>query len=153
MRQTRPKDAPGVRIEAETGWAWHGADRLDLTPKAFAVLRYLTEHPQHLITKDELLAAAWGDTVVSDAALTSCIRDLLFHVQEYQHDLPEIAAFIAAERLAFLGFDLDARIPQAYRARNPGDPAMTDLDRWHRFECDNPDIFAGMYQFWVQAPA
>ena len=76
MRQRRPDDAPPVHIEPETGWAWRGGDRLDLAPKVFAVLRHLVEHPQHLITKDALLAAAWGDTVVSEAALTSCIRDL-----------------------------------------------------------------------------
>src|SRR5688572_2523831 len=76
MRPTRSLDAPAVRIEPETGWAWHGDERLELAPKAFAVLRHLVERPEHLITKDELLAAAWGDTVVSEAALTSCIRDL-----------------------------------------------------------------------------
>jgi len=27
---------------------------------------------------------------------------------------------------------------------------MTDLESWHRFETANPDIFRGMYQFWVQ---
>jgi hypothetical protein len=27
---------------------------------------------------------------------------------------------------------------------------MTDLDRWHAFEQDNPDTFASMYRFWVQ---
>src|SRR5262245_37454781 len=75
-RQTRPEDVPAIRIEPDTGWAWRGNDRLDLTPKAFAVLRHLIEHPQHLITKDEILAAAWGETVVSETALTSCIRDL-----------------------------------------------------------------------------
>src|SRR5262249_3581634 len=91
-------------------------------------------------------------TRLGDFYSTSCCRDLLFHVQEYQHDLPEIAAFIAAEKLRFLGFDLDARIPQAYRARNPDDPAMIDLDRWHAFERENPEIFAGMYHFGVQTP-
>src|SRR5262245_61017478 len=73
---TRPADAPPVRIEPETGWAWRGEDRLDLPPKAFAVLSPLVEHPEHLVTQDELLAAGWGDTIVSEAALTSCIRDL-----------------------------------------------------------------------------
>ena len=47
-----------------------------LTPRAFAVLRHLVEHADRLVTKDELLAAVWRDVVVSDAALTSCIRDL-----------------------------------------------------------------------------
>ena len=76
MGHTQPGDIRPIRIEPDTGWAWRGDERLDLTPKAFAVLRYLVEHPQHLITKDDLLDAVWGDTVVSEAAITSCIRDL-----------------------------------------------------------------------------
>jgi SAM-dependent methyltransferase len=102
-------------------------------------------------------ALAWPDgtpgqsvTRPGDFYSSSGCRDLLFHVQEYQHDLLEIAAFIAAERLTFLGFDLDVRVMRAYAAANPDDPAMTDLDRWHRFEVANPAIFAAMYQFWVQ---
>jgi SAM-dependent methyltransferase len=93
-----------------------------------------------------------GKTVISagDFYSTSDCRDLLFHVQEYQHTLPEIAAFLAAENLQFLGFQLDARVLRAYAAENPEDPAMIDLDRWHRFECKNPGIFASMYQFAIQ---
>ena len=68
--------APAVRIDSDSGWVWCGEQRLDLGPKAFAVLRHLVDHPQRLITKDGLLSAAWGDTIVSEAALTSCIRDL-----------------------------------------------------------------------------
>src|SRR5215207_4169990 len=69
-------DRPAVRIEPETERAWCGDRMLDLTPKAFAVLRYFVEHQAHLLTKDALLSAVWGDTVVSEAALTSCIRDV-----------------------------------------------------------------------------
>ncbi|HEY1541308.1 MAG TPA: class I SAM-dependent methyltransferase [Xanthobacteraceae bacterium] len=102
-------------------------------------------------------ALAWPDgtpgrsvTRLGDFYSTSGCRDLLFHVEEYQHDLPEIAAFIAEEGLTFLGFDLDIRVLHAYAAANPDDPAMTNLARWHRFEVANPGIFAAMYQFWVQ---
>src|SRR5262245_55154966 len=69
-------EARVIRIEVEHERAWCGAERLELTPKAFAVLRYLVEHPQRLIAKDDLMAAVWRDVIVSDAALTSCIRDL-----------------------------------------------------------------------------
>jgi hypothetical protein len=79
-------------------------------------------------------------------------RDLLFHVQEYQHTLPEIKAFLAAENLQFLGFDVDPRVLRFYAATNPGDPAAVDLDAWHRFETEHPATFAGMYQFYVQKP-
>src|SRR5262245_36450110 len=47
-----------------------------LRPKTFAVLRYLVEHPGVLVTKDALLDAVWSGTVVSDAALKTCIREL-----------------------------------------------------------------------------
>jgi hypothetical protein len=30
---------------------------------------------------------------------------------------------------------------------------MTDLDRWHAFETENPMAFVNMYQFWVQKDA
>jgi DNA-binding winged helix-turn-helix (wHTH) protein len=76
MRQRQPNDAPAIHVETDTGWAWRGDERLELTPKAFAVLHHLVKHPERLVTKDELMSAVWGDTVVSEAALTSAIRDL-----------------------------------------------------------------------------
>jgi predicted ATPase/DNA-binding winged helix-turn-helix (wHTH) protein len=76
MIRPRSEDPPAVRIEVENEWAWCGARRLSLTPRAFAVLRHLVEHRGRLITKHELLAAVWRDAIVSDAALASSIRDL-----------------------------------------------------------------------------
>ena len=76
MKPARAGNLPAVRIEAENEWAWCGERRLELTPRAFAVLRHLVEHAGRLITKDELLATVWRDAIVSDAALASCIRDL-----------------------------------------------------------------------------
>ncbi len=83
-------------------------------------------------------------------ALSDC-RDLIFHVQEHRVGLPEIKAFIEAQALTFIGFYFAApQIAARYAARFPGDPAMTDLANWDAFEQDNPQAFAGMYQFWVQ---
>ena len=76
MKPARPGTLPAVRIEASNEWAWCGEERLQLMPRAFAVLRHLVEHAGRLITKDELLATVWRDAIVSDAALASCIRDL-----------------------------------------------------------------------------
>jgi DNA-binding winged helix-turn-helix (wHTH) protein/predicted ATPase len=67
---------PPVRLDVANERAWCGERVLELTPKTFAILRHLVEHPDRLLTKDDLLAAVWGDTVVSEAALTSCIRDV-----------------------------------------------------------------------------
>ena len=76
MSRTRPEDPRAVRIEVANEWAWCGAQRLRLTPRTFAVLRHLVEHQGRLITKEELFTTVWRDTIVSDAALASCIRDL-----------------------------------------------------------------------------
>ena len=91
-------------------------------------------------------------TDAGDFYSTSDCRDLLFHVQEYQHTLPEIAAFIAAEKLTFLGFQLDPRVLRGYAAAYPDDAAMIDLAHWDAFERGHPDVFAAMYQFGVQKP-
>ena len=53
-----------------------------LTKKAVAVLRYLVEQAGQAVTKEELFQAVWSDTVVSDAALSSCIQE----VRQALHD-------------------------------------------------------------------
>jgi tetratricopeptide (TPR) repeat protein/SAM-dependent methyltransferase len=86
----------------------------------------------------------------SDFFSTSMCRDLLFHVQEHQLTLPEISTFLSQNRLEFLGFNLPGHVLQNFRRRFPNDKTMTDLNHWHSFETENPVIFAGMYQFWIQ---
>ena len=80
----------------------------------------------------------------------STCRDLHFHVQEQDMALGDIAAFLRGDSLNFLGFATDEAVLAAYRRRYPDDPAATDLGRWQEFETGNPDVFSGMYQFWLQ---
>lgn len=81
---------------------------------------------------------------------TSECRDLLFHVQEHRLTLPQLKDMMAELGVNFLGFDIDARAIEKYRARFPDDNQMANLDYWHIFETENQNLFAGMYQFWVQ---
>ncbi|MBI3248479.1 MAG: transcriptional regulator [Deltaproteobacteria bacterium] len=55
---------------------WRGVQEVKLTGKALAVLQYFVEHAGQLATKDDLFAAAWPETVVSEATLVSCIQEL-----------------------------------------------------------------------------
>jgi DNA-binding winged helix-turn-helix (wHTH) protein/tetratricopeptide (TPR) repeat protein len=50
--------------------------RILMTPKAFAVLRFLVEHAGRLVTHDELLEALWPATYVQPEVLKSHIRDI-----------------------------------------------------------------------------
>jgi Flp pilus assembly protein TadD/SAM-dependent methyltransferase len=80
-------------------------------------------------------------------SLSGC-RDLCFHVQEHQLMLPQIKAFLAANDLEFLGFVLEADTVQRFLQSFPG--ASADLDCWHEFEQDNPNLFSNLYYFWVR---
>ncbi|HCI53398.1 MAG TPA: hypothetical protein DE312_08825 [Gallionella sp.] len=83
---------------------------------------------------------------------TSACRDLLFHVQEHRMTLSGIDDFIRANKLKFLGFEIETEVLHAYKQRFANDPEAIHLDQWHIFETENPHIFAGMYQFWIQKP-
>src|SRR5262249_15689349 len=53
------------------------ADReVALRPKSFELLRYLVENPDRLVTKEELLKAIWSNVIVTDEALTHCMREV-----------------------------------------------------------------------------
>jgi 2-polyprenyl-3-methyl-5-hydroxy-6-metoxy-1,4-benzoquinol methylase len=82
-------------------------------------------------------------------SLSEC-RDLLFHVQEHNLTIAEIAAFLDEHNLQFIGFELPPAILASYRLRFPDDHAMADLASWQAFETENPATFASMYQFWIQ---
>jgi SAM-dependent methyltransferase len=77
-------------------------------------------------------------------------RDMLFHVQEHQMILSEVADFIGENDMAFLGFICDAGLIRRFRARFPQADAVSDLGLWQDFETENPGAFAGMYQFWIR---
>ena len=53
-----------------------GGKRLKLTPRAFAVMRHLMDNAGQLVTKDELLAVVWHDATVTDASLTTTVREI-----------------------------------------------------------------------------
>ena len=74
--QERSVSFAEFRLDLDNACIWREGARRSLTPKAFAVLRYLLERPGRIVSKDELFAAVWPETVVSDAALTVCVGEI-----------------------------------------------------------------------------
>jgi adenylate cyclase len=64
------------RFEPATGRLWAEQRELKLTRKAASVLGLLLERAGQPVTKQELFASVWSNTVVSDDALTTCIQEL-----------------------------------------------------------------------------
>lgn len=117
---------------------------LDASPEGIRqgrmlILDLLPDHPARSVTQSP------------DFHSTSGCRDLLFHAQEHQFDLPEVAALVARFPLRVLGLEppTDA-VAHAYDARFGADPWRRRLDHWEAMESDDPDLFAGMYVIWCQ---
>ena len=55
---------------------WKGSEQVPLPPKPFSVLQYLVEHPDRLVSHDELLDALWPETYVQPQVLRTYVLDL-----------------------------------------------------------------------------
>jgi DNA-binding winged helix-turn-helix (wHTH) protein len=67
---------PPFHLDLMNETLWCGARLVPLRPKALAVLRYLAEHAQRLVTQEELLKAVWQRPYVSEGLLRGYIREL-----------------------------------------------------------------------------
>lgn len=67
---------PPFRLDLVNERLWRDGQEIPLRQKTFAVLRYLVEHPDQLVTKEALLGAVWAETYVSDIAPGVCIQEL-----------------------------------------------------------------------------
>src|SRR6202451_1201086 len=83
-----------------------------LTPKAFDVLFFLTQNPNRLVTRDELLQAVWGDTFVEEGNLTQYIS----HLRRALGDNSEDARLIVT--IARKGYQFTADVAEAQTAES-----------------------------------
>ena len=53
---------------------WRGSEPVVVEPQVFDLLVYLVQHPERVVTKDELLQAIWDGRIVSESAITNRIN-------------------------------------------------------------------------------
>jgi adenylate cyclase len=51
-----------------------GADVVSVAPQVFDVLDYLVRNRERVVSKDDLVTAIWEGRIISDAALTTCLK-------------------------------------------------------------------------------
>jgi eukaryotic-like serine/threonine-protein kinase len=90
---------------------------VSLTPKAFDVLLFLTQNPNRLVTKEELLLAVWGDTFVEEGNLTQYIS----HLRKALGDNSEETRLIVT--IARKGYQFTARVTVVAEAANSAEHA------------------------------
>lgn len=97
-----------------------GGRRIQLTPKAFAVLDYLRQRPERLVTKDELLAAIWPKVYVVDGVLKVAVRE----IRKILQDDPQTPRFI--ETVHRRGYRFIGKLPEVHHSTAyPPSPATS----------------------------
>jgi predicted ATPase/DNA-binding winged helix-turn-helix (wHTH) protein len=110
---------------------WDGDRNVRLGRKALAVLARLLSQPGRLVSKDDLLASGWPDTAVSDAVLTTAMRELRQALGD-EARIPRYIATVHGRGYRFIG-------PVAERFGNPEpsgllvgrDVEWDHLREWH----------------------
>ncbi|MCP3962482.1 MAG: AAA family ATPase [bacterium] len=69
-------DTSSFRLDTQNQCLLRGSEEVALRPKAFAVLRHLTENAGQLVSKEDLLEAAWPGAFVGEEVLKGCIGEL-----------------------------------------------------------------------------
>lgn len=97
------------------------------------------------------LAGDWSDIYNSpDFYSLSACRDLLFHEQEHVFDVLELPQFAQSAGLEWMGM-----LPNPAVSKILGEsthPGQLSVHQWHTLEQNHPEIFAGMYQFYLYKP-
>jgi len=79
------------RLDPTSQSLWRDGEMVPLTRKAFGVLHCLVERRGDLVAKEEILARVWPDTVVGEAVLKVCVRE----IRRVLDDDPQEPRFIA----------------------------------------------------------
>jgi DNA-binding winged helix-turn-helix (wHTH) protein/tetratricopeptide (TPR) repeat protein len=98
------------RLDELNECLWRGDTRVSLTPKPFAVLQYLVNHPGRLVTHEELLNAVWPDTYVQPEVL----RRYILEIRRLLADSAENPRFV--ETLPKRGYQFIAVVTQQAEA-------------------------------------
>lgn len=64
------------RLDLTNECLWQGSKEIRLHPKAFALLRYLVDHPGQLVTKETLLDTLWAAAHVTEAVLSVYVAEI-----------------------------------------------------------------------------
>ncbi len=82
---------PPFRLDVTDGRLWRDAECVPVRHKTLAVLRYLIEHRDRVVSRDELSQAIWPGRFGTDAAPKQCILEL----RKVLGDIPHQPRFIA----------------------------------------------------------
>ncbi len=114
----------GFALDLTRGALFRAGTEIRLRPKSFEVLRFLAENADRLVTRDEIFAAVWGDTIVTDDSLTQCLIDIRRALGDESHEIVR-----TVPRRGYV-FDLPVVVTGDTREDDAASPAWRRPDRW-----------------------
>ena len=66
----------GFELDLGTERLMKGGEALGLRRKPFLILSYLAQNPRRLVTREELVAAVWGNCAMCESLIRTHVRDL-----------------------------------------------------------------------------
>src|SRR5580658_5066999 len=67
---------PPFRLDLDDERLWKDGEELHLRRKPFAILRYLVQHAQRLVTRHDIVEAVWGNIAMSESLLRTHMSEL-----------------------------------------------------------------------------
>ena len=95
------------RLDTANQCLWRKNHKISLDPKAYAVLLYLVENPERIVTKDELLDAIWPREYVCEAV----IKFQISRIRAKLRETPKASRFI--ETVHRRGYRFVGRLTEA----------------------------------------
>lgn len=114
---------PPFRLDPVEQRLWRGNSLIPIKPKTFAILLYMLERPERLITKQELFSHFWGDVHVSESVLKTHFGE----IRQALGDRAKSPRFIETAR--GLGYRFTGRIEPAAPSSPLPDPSRTPQRR------------------------
>ena len=67
---------PPFRLDLDDERLWKDGEELRLRRKPFAILRYIVQNPQRLVTQHQIVEAVWGNIAMSESLLRTHMSEL-----------------------------------------------------------------------------
>src|SRR6266404_8652067 len=117
------KEFPPYRLDADNRCLWKFSDKgqveVHLSPKGFAVLAYLVDHADRLVTIDELLRVGWPEITVEPQA----VKKQIHYLRGVLGDKATESRFIATKPK--FGYRFIAPVSTQTIATDPTSPVTT----------------------------
>jgi TolB-like protein/DNA-binding winged helix-turn-helix (wHTH) protein len=135
MEQQRYLIAGSLRLDRHDERLWRGGRHIRLGGKALALLRALMERPRTLVTKDELFDRVWPGLAVSEAVLTTAVKELRQALGDDARD-PKLIQTVYGRGYRFL---LDTEPSDA-----PSNAVIVESKRWPLLAVRDRRLWAGL---------